>query len=122
MNEAKTRAELIDPALKAAGRCVVPASRIQREVITRDRQQGARSPSSHIHEDAIIGYPSRNNPCLFTNRRDARIDHPGPGGQNRDRAPVRHRDRARGVCPAAQARGKLRGLLLELFKDQTLEC
>jgi hypothetical protein len=46
---------------------------------------------------------------------------PGPSGHNRDRAPVRHRGRARGVCSAAQARGRLQGLLLELFKDQTLE-
>ena len=33
MNEAETRAELIDPALKAAGWGVVEASRVHREVI-----------------------------------------------------------------------------------------
>jgi type I restriction enzyme R subunit len=34
MNEAETRAELIDPALKAAGWGVVSGSRIRRESIT----------------------------------------------------------------------------------------
>jgi hypothetical protein len=46
---------------------------------------------------------------------------PGLGGQNRGRAPARHRGRVCGVYPDAQARGKLQGALLELFKDQTLE-
>lgn len=40
-NEAETRAEHIDPALKAAGRGVVEASRILREYpITLDRIEG----------------------------------------------------------------------------------
>ena len=43
MNEAETRAELIDPALKAAGWGVVEASRVRREVITLGRLQGAGS-------------------------------------------------------------------------------
>ena len=37
MNEAETRAELIDPALKAAGWGVIEGSRIRREVIVRGR-------------------------------------------------------------------------------------
>ncbi len=41
MNEAETRAELIDPALKAVGWGVVEASRVRREVITLGRLQGA---------------------------------------------------------------------------------
>jgi type I restriction enzyme, R subunit len=41
MNEAETRAELIDPALKTAGWGVVEASRVRREVITLGRLQGA---------------------------------------------------------------------------------
>ena len=39
MNEAETRAELIDPALKAGG--LVEGSRVRREVITLGRLQGA---------------------------------------------------------------------------------
>jgi len=48
MNEAETRAELIDPALKAAGWGVADGSRVRREVILLGRLQGAgkraRSP------------------------------------------------------------------------------
>ena len=33
MNEAETRAELVDPALKAAGWCVVEGSLIRREYL-----------------------------------------------------------------------------------------
>jgi len=40
-NEADTRAELIDPALRAAGWGVVDGSRVRREVITLGRLQGA---------------------------------------------------------------------------------
>ncbi len=53
MNEAETRAELIDPAFKAAGWGVVEGSRIRREVITLGRlagrgqaRQGRRSPTT----------------------------------------------------------------------------
>lgn len=37
MNEAETRAELIDPALRAAGWGEVAASRVRREVIAPGR-------------------------------------------------------------------------------------
>lgn len=40
MNEAETRAELIDPALKAAGWGAVEASRTRREVIAPGRIVG----------------------------------------------------------------------------------
>lgn len=40
LNESETRAELIDPALKAAGWGVVDASRVRREVIAPGRLQG----------------------------------------------------------------------------------
>jgi len=41
MNEAETRAELIDPALRVAGWGVVEGSRVRREEITLGRLQGA---------------------------------------------------------------------------------
>jgi hypothetical protein len=41
VNETETRANLIDPALKAAGWGVVEASRVRREAITLGRLHGA---------------------------------------------------------------------------------
>jgi type I restriction enzyme, R subunit len=41
MNEAETRAELIDPALKASGWGVDQDSRVRREQITLGRLEGA---------------------------------------------------------------------------------
>jgi hypothetical protein len=41
MHEAETRANLIDPALKTAGRGVAKASRVRRAVITLGRRQDA---------------------------------------------------------------------------------
>ena len=72
MNEAETRAELIDPDLKAAGWGIVDASPMRREAITLARQQGSRKPSSHIHGQAIIGYPTRNISGLIQNVGDYR--------------------------------------------------
>ncbi len=46
MNEAETRAELIDPALKDAGWGVVEASQVRREMITLGRLQGRASGRS----------------------------------------------------------------------------
>ncbi|EWH03588.1 hypothetical protein Q427_02505 [Halomonas sp. BC04] len=46
LNEAETRAELIDPALKAAGWGVVEASRVRREMITLGRLQARASGQS----------------------------------------------------------------------------
>ena len=80
MNEAETRAELIDPALKAAGWGVVEASRVRREVIVLVRQPGASRPSSHIHGIVIIGYPTRNIPRLIEDVGDHRR-RPGKPGE-----------------------------------------
>jgi type I restriction enzyme R subunit len=55
MNEAETRAELIDPALKDAGWGVVDASRIRREVIAPGRLQGGgRRGQSDIADYVLI--------------------------------------------------------------------
>jgi type I restriction enzyme, R subunit len=57
VNEAETRAELIDPALKAAGWGVVEGSRIQREyVITQGRLQGAGQRSRREVADYVLVY------------------------------------------------------------------
>ncbi|MDZ7753421.1 MAG: DEAD/DEAH box helicase family protein [Gammaproteobacteria bacterium] len=56
MNEAETRAELIDPALKAAGWGVVEASRVRREVISLGRLQGAGKRAKQDIADYVLIY------------------------------------------------------------------
>lgn len=57
MNEAETRAELIDPALRAAGWGVVEGSRIQREYpITHGRIQGAGKRGKAEIADYVLVY------------------------------------------------------------------
>jgi hypothetical protein len=55
MNEAETRAELIDPALKAADWGVVPATPTRREVVTFGSRQGGSVP---YHQATPTGAPS----------------------------------------------------------------
>src|ERR1700733_5899436 len=66
MNEAETRAELIDPALKAAGWGVDEASRVRREVITLGRLQGAgvraAQDTYRNHKLAVIEAKRRDLP------------------------------------------------------------
>ncbi len=60
MNEAETRAELIDPALKAAGWGVVEGSFIKREYqITQGRLQGARQKTKPEIADYVLVYQNR---------------------------------------------------------------
>jgi type I restriction enzyme, R subunit len=54
MNEAETRAELIDPALKAAGWGVVDGSRVRREVIAPGRLEGAGRRSKPEIADYVL--------------------------------------------------------------------
>lgn len=56
MNEAETRAELIDPALKAAGWGKVEHSRVRREVIAPGRLQGAGRRSKAEVADYVLAY------------------------------------------------------------------
>ena len=56
MNEAETRAELIDPALKEAGWGVVEGSRVRREVITLGRLQGAGKRARQDIADYVLFY------------------------------------------------------------------
>ncbi|NOQ35290.1 MAG: DEAD/DEAH box helicase [Methylococcaceae bacterium] len=56
MNEAETRAELIDPALRASGWGVVEASRIRREVISQGRLIGGGKRSKTDIADYVLVY------------------------------------------------------------------
>lgn len=57
MNEAETRAEHIDPALKTAGWGVVPGSRIRREFcITPGRLEGHGRRGKSLTADYVLEY------------------------------------------------------------------
>jgi len=71
MNEAETRAELIDPALKEAGGGVVEGSRIQREVgITLGRLQGAGRRARADIADYVLSYRGHKLVVIKAKRRD----------------------------------------------------
>ena len=70
MNEAETRAELIDPALKAAGWGVVHGSRVRRELITLGRLQGAGRRSKQDIADYVLTYKGQKLAVIEAKRRD----------------------------------------------------
>lgn len=70
MNEAETRAELIDPALAAAGWGVVDGSRVRREVITLGRLQGAGKRSSQDIADYVLFYRGQKLAVVEAKRRN----------------------------------------------------
>lgn len=71
MNEAETRAELIDPALKAAGWGVVEGSRIQREYhITQGRLEGAGKRSKPMIADYVLVYRNTKLAVIEAKKRD----------------------------------------------------
>ena len=70
MNEAETRAELIDPALKSAGWGVVEASRVRREVITLGRLQGAGVRAAQDIADYVLTYRNHKLAVIEAKRRD----------------------------------------------------
>ncbi len=76
MNEAETRAELIDPALKEAGWGVVEGSRIRREVITLGRLQGAGKRAKQDIADYVLFYKGQKLAVIEAKRRN----HPDTEG------------------------------------------
>ena len=67
MNEAETRAELIDPALKAAGWGVVDGSQIRREYpITQGRLQGGGQRAKAEIADYVLVYRNTKLAVRYT--------------------------------------------------------
>ena len=71
MNEAETRAELIDPALQAAGWGAVPDSRIRRETIAPGRIQDGGRRAQALECDYVLTYRNRKLAVIEAKRRDA---------------------------------------------------
>mgnify|MGYP001229243572 CR=1 FL=1 len=82
MNEAETRAELIDPALKSAGWGVVEGSRVRRELITLGRLQGAGRRAIQDTADYVLFYKGQKLAVIEAKRRDAQ-DTEGVGQAKR---------------------------------------
>jgi type I restriction enzyme, R subunit len=70
MNEAETRAELIDPALRAAGWGVAADSRVRREVIAPGRLLGAGKRAKAEIADYVLMYRNRKLAVIEAKRRD----------------------------------------------------
>lgn len=71
MNEAETRAELVDPALRAAGWGVVEGSRVRREVITLGRLQGGGKRAKEDVADYVLVYRDHKLAVIEAKKRDA---------------------------------------------------
>jgi type I restriction enzyme, R subunit len=72
MNEAETRAELIDPALKAAGWGVVDGSRVRREQITLGRLEGAGKRGKPEIADYVLTYHNHKLAVVEAKKKAAR--------------------------------------------------
>lgn len=71
MNESETRAELIDPALKAAGWGVVEDSQIRREFsITLGRLQGFGKRNQPLSADYVLIYKNKKLAVIEAKKRD----------------------------------------------------
>ncbi len=70
MNEAETRAELIDPALKAAGWGVIEGSRIRREVIAPGRLVGNGQRAKSDIADYVLVYHGEKLAVIEAKKRD----------------------------------------------------
>ena len=70
MNEAETRAELIDPALKSAGWGVVEGSRVRREMIVPGRLLGSGRRASAEWADYVLEYKGEKLGVIEAKKRD----------------------------------------------------
>jgi type I restriction enzyme R subunit len=74
MNEAETRAELIDPALTAAGWGVIEGSRVAREFqITAGRLEGAGRRGRADKADYVLVYRGQRLAVIEAKKRDAHV-------------------------------------------------
>ena len=74
MNEAETRAELIDPALQAAGWGIVENSRVAREYpITDGRLQGGGRRAAALKADYVLIYRGKRLAIIEAKKRDAHV-------------------------------------------------
>jgi type I restriction enzyme R subunit len=74
MNEAETRAELIDPALKAAGWGVIEGSRVAREFqITAGRLEGLGKRGKADKADYVLIYRGHRLAVIEAKKRDAHV-------------------------------------------------
>ena len=71
LNEAETRAEHIDPALKSAGWGVVEGSKVRREVITLGRIQGSGKRGKQDIADYVLEYRNRKLAVVEAKKWDA---------------------------------------------------
>ena len=71
MNEAETRAELIDPALRDAGWGVIEGSRIRREVIAPGRLVGNGKRAQAEFADYVLVYRSQKLAVIEAKKRSA---------------------------------------------------
>jgi type I restriction enzyme, R subunit len=70
MNEAETRAELIDPALRAAGWGIIEGSRIRREVIAPGRLVGGQKRSKSDIADYVLVYRGEKLAVIEAKKKD----------------------------------------------------
>ena len=92
MNEAETRAEHIDPALRAAGWGVVDGSRIRREfVIAPGRLQGAGRRGKLLKADYVLVYRNKNLAVIEAKRWDEPVSEGvGQAKNYAERLKLRH--------------------------------
>jgi len=115
MNEAETRAELIDPALRAAGWGVVEGSRIRREyIITLGRLQGAAGRRSKQDiADYVLEYKGRMLAVVEAKKADLAVTEGlGQAKKYADKLKLRHAfsTNGRGIYQADMLSGREGGV------------